>query len=826
MTFGGLEEEDGAEHNTFGTATGTVPISSSAGGGHARGNSMAIPHAQQGLASTEGQGLDAPSAVSFSSSPLSAMMVVSPPSSSLPKSTGSMVPQKRPSVHKVQSMTMAAPKRTLSPKLNETDAELATARARAAVLANSPWTSARPVRPSIIRADSRRSIMQPAPGTRGVLGLGGGTADTSGGINDVAASLSPAMAFKRSLRARDSVILTARAASGSSSTGSPSKDATTPLSPSRDINAADGAPPPTPPHGMDAHPRGAVMLGDTKEWTEKDAQAAAAAAAAATTSARDTSVPPTSPKNKGVRFDASTAVPAPDASAVAPIAAVSDPSLSPAARRDLIRLRWKGAIKQIMSLSMWARRRSGSRLSVSGIGPTAAAAAAAASLKVHSGSESETSESDDDDDDRTTIDPALLAMGAKPVPPKSTASVAGTTAAADSAAIPPPTAAAEPEGPSLTPKNTLLDYFLLFGLGSSALSSLETELKSLSTTGTGLTSRKHLESLISETNHQLSAANHGAGAQPELLMRFPQRDRRHFPLDPAWGVFGFPENVAVSLTPRVTQLYSSVMTLADGMALFATYLKFDQPLLPNLPHAFCPEPNGGASHSGSNGGSNGATMASPTPQGKFAFPPMDSPSPPAVASTPGVTVTPGSSHSASSPPSLSSHTLPLYFPQVYVPRCMVLVSHYPQLDVLRQIASQLFEVACSPGAISSVTGVSLEAYLVALAFEIPLPIPRKYAVRFRIHRALCTTIFPGVRSTVHSALNLELLFRTLNVDNSIGVLAAMLTESRILFHSTSMNLLSHVMLGFLQIFFPFQWWYSFVVSVACARASKRRTELL
>jgi len=159
---------------------------------------------------------------------------------------------------------------------------------------------------------------------------------------------------------------------------------------------------------------------------------------------------------------------------------------------------------------------------------------------------------------------------------------------------------------------------------------------------------------------------------------------------------------------------------------------------------------------------------------------------------------------------LSSSSSALFHPQLYEPRCLVLVSHYPQLDVLRSLALQLFEVSCSPGSVSPVTGVSLEGYLVALALEIPLPVPRKYAVRFRVHRLLATTVFPGVRAATHSAMNLNLLFRTLNVDNTIGVLAAMLTESRILFHSCSLNLLAHVMQAFLQLFFPFSWWYAFV----------------
>src|SRR5689334_7654534 len=50
----------------------------------------------------------------------------------------------------------------------------------------------------------------------------------------------------------------------------------------------------------------------------------------------------------------------------------------------------------------------------------------------------------------------------------------------------------------------------------------------------------------------------------------------------------------------------------------------------------------------------------------------------------------------------------------------------------------------------------------------------------------------------------------LNVDNTIGVLAAMLTESRILFHSTSLHLLTYIMQCMLQLLYPFQWWYSYV----------------
>jgi hypothetical protein len=657
------------------------------------------------------------------------------------------------------SQSAMLPRRTLAPNAlaaAATSAEepIMPAQPKSGSLAlhSSPWTSARPVRPSIIA--SRSYATMPAGAFAAVAAQQQQQAAAPGGIHP--SLMSPTVAFRKSISVRNTVT------GGALGGASPSPDSVsstssggTPLSPARLIAPA-GSPPLTLPKAMQAHPRGSVMLGAVKEWTsEKDLLGGMQRRVEEED--EETSEEEDNSSRKGVRFSS------------------THPPLS--RQNSRIMKRWKGAIRQIMALAMWAKKRSHSRHASAVQGTEVGVESMQKQLTISP----------------TSPDGALLTV-------MTPTDVALT-------AIP---AAAGVEKKGFIPPSTLLDYFLVYSLPSASFSTLCSHLSSASSSKEyhGLVSRKQLELWVQEANDSLLDKN----TQPEILTRYPKVDRKAFPVDAHWGLFGFPDGARVSLTPRTTQCYTSVMTLADGLALFATYLKFDVPLMEKVPNAFGGETVGNAA---------GHTMSpniATSPQGGTGLKFWEGESP---AATVGALYSPALTRSSSTPAS-PIHSSPasspsaLLHPQAYVPQCLVLISHYPQLEVMRAVAQQLFEVACV-GGVSKVGkkknaagGTPLEAYLRLLCFELPLPIPRRYSIRFRIHRAVCTLHFPGIRPAGQSMLNLDMLFKILNVDNVIGILAAMLTENRLLFHSTSLNILTYSMQCFLQLFFPFSWWYSFV----------------
>jgi len=767
------------------------------------------------------------------------------------------------------------PSHTRTDSATSTMSDGTSSNAAARLALSSPWTSARPMRPSILQTST------------GAAGTGGRRSTL---VPSRALSLlSPALAFSR-LTQKDGVgDASAAAATGPGPSSrrlpvpvpvprpitppSPGRPTDVVLSPQGKSDGSVGASSSssmamgkvTPPHGMEAHPRGSVMLGGLKEWNEQTIAHPPETVTKEPTADAAISAPSSMPESTRAPSSSLPSMPLSPSTDTAAAAA----AFARRRRHTICVNRWRGAIRQIVALATWARMRTVTRR-MSLIEQQAAAAAAAA-----------------DASDRTTTDIAaeelisprvheeeLIPQEAEITRSPSANAVVSKTdldettpiAIPSTESVAAPTRLITDTSKLLIPRATLLDYFLVYGLSDELLQPLGADLERIRSGGGngngshGMTSRTNLESIAAAFNTHLQTS--GSITNPSCLHRFPFMDRPHFPVDHAWSQFAFPDtsnstangaaasDLSVSVTPRETMVYSSVMTLANGVPIFATYLRWDQPLLPHVPSAFYPDPTNVAQ---ANIGQRSAPVPASSPSSPHVHfwddpkqqqqqqqqqQSKSTPSTPALIpgtfSPPLAHVAPDTPQSGFRPPSTFtspdpahphhhhsrsqsyypttpySHHEQVYHPQLYVPRAMVLISHYPCFDILRHLAEELFELACSPGCQSHETGVALESALVALCFEHPLPVGGKYATQFKLHRNIYTMTFPAIRSSLHSTLNMEGLFKVLNVDNIIGILAALLTEQKLLFHSSSLSLLCYTMQCCLQLLFPFDWWYAYV----------------
>jgi hypothetical protein len=102
-----------------------------------------------------------------------------------------------------------------------------------------------------------------------------------------------------------------------------------------------------------------------------------------------------------------------------------------------------------------------------------------------------------------------------------------------------------------------------------------------------------------------------------------------------------------------------------------------------------------------------------------------------------------------------------------------------------------------------------------LCHEIPLPIGQTSAVQFHAaapshtgtgaDSALLTVTMPAVRHPLASTIPLDTLFAALGIDTILGIVASLLTESRVLFHSHSRSKLVRSIMCFQQLLYPFLW---------------------
>lgn len=108
-------------------------------------------------------------------------------------------------------------------------------------------------------------------------------------------------------------------------------------------------------------------------------------------------------------------------------------------------------------------------------------------------------------------------------------------------------------------------------------------------------------------------------------------------------------------------------------------------------------------------------------------------------------------------------------------------------------------------------GRSLEQYIILICDEIPLPVPGKTSIGFRIGDfPIHISLPPRELEFPQLELPLEALFRILDMRTVLQIMCCIFTECQILFHSTQYSLLLFVQEAILSLCFPFEWEHVYI----------------
>lgn len=140
--------------------------------------------------------------------------------------------------------------------------------------------------------------------------------------------------------------------------------------------------------------------------------------------------------------------------------------------------------------------------------------------------------------------------------------------------------------------------------------------------------------------------------------------------------------------------------------------------------------------------------------------------------------------------------------QIYGAKCLCLLSHYPFYNLFYCCLQQLKEM---DGKAFELTDQSSDQILQFLLREVPLPSCGGAAVQFPLGNFQLTCFRPSLQEFPLLDLDLRLLFRWLSADNVVSIVAHILTENKLLFHSVDLYKLSVVIPSFLALIFPFRW---------------------
>jgi DENN domain-containing protein 5 len=178
--------------------------------------------------------------------------------------------------------------------------------------------------------------------------------------------------------------------------------------------------------------------------------------------------------------------------------------------------------------------------------------------------------------------------------------------------------------------------------------------------------------------------------------------------------------------------------------------------------------------------------------------------------SPGSSVTPTPSPIAPSPPpshslpqasfsSLSSQPPTPSSVPVFLPKALVLLSHYPFLSVFREVLLEFYRISISSAP------VPIERYIANFVCEVPLPPQGQIDVKFALPDRTLTISRPPRNRLPLAAFSFRPLFTLLSVDNILVIFSLLLMESKVAIFSARYALLTPVIEALLALLFPFVW---------------------
>ncbi|KAL3914565.1 MAG: hypothetical protein SGILL_006053, partial [Bacillariaceae sp.] len=137
---------------------------------------------------------------------------------------------------------------------------------------------------------------------------------------------------------------------------------------------------------------------------------------------------------------------------------------------------------------------------------------------------------------------------------------------------------------------------------------------------------------------------------------------------------------------------------------------------------------------------------------------------------------------------------------VYLPKCLVVISHHAFFDTFRSVLLELYQISLTAAPLP------IERYISNFASEVPLPPQGRVRVEFGFTTERKFAIErPPINALPMANFSYRPLFASLSVSNIIVILASLLEERKVVLLSAHASMLTPVAEALLSAMFPFQW---------------------
>lgn len=137
---------------------------------------------------------------------------------------------------------------------------------------------------------------------------------------------------------------------------------------------------------------------------------------------------------------------------------------------------------------------------------------------------------------------------------------------------------------------------------------------------------------------------------------------------------------------------------------------------------------------------------------------------------------------------------------VFLPKCLILLSHHPFFDMFRESLLQLYRITLVEAPLP------IERYIANLVSEVPLPPPGKVRVEFGFTTMRLISIErPATNQLPLANFSYRPLFASLSVGNIMVVLGCLMEECKVALLSSHCSVLTPVAEALMSALYPFEW---------------------
>jgi hypothetical protein len=135
---------------------------------------------------------------------------------------------------------------------------------------------------------------------------------------------------------------------------------------------------------------------------------------------------------------------------------------------------------------------------------------------------------------------------------------------------------------------------------------------------------------------------------------------------------------------------------------------------------------------------------------------------------------------------------------LYAPKCLVLLSNWPYYEPFKIFLSQVHRIVMSP------SYIPFERYLESIMYSVPVPHPASM-VKYRIGHKTMEFVMPPLFNYPVQNVDLQHLFKSLDIPKIVSIFEAMLLENKIILYSNHLGVLNPIAESLRLLLFPFEW---------------------